>query len=153
MIILGAFLSQSDVTKRHKNAVFSRSDFVATLVEDVKLTPGKLIKVSCCYLPSLSSNRETSRGDNVPPPPGRCAFNIKRCHLEDSVEVASHSFVNMKQRLRLVLQYFWRLNRAGHLMTRRPVEMGNFWEGLPDSTSVSAAYERPDGSVVFFCGE
>ena len=48
--------------------------------------------------------------------------------------------------------YFWRLNRAGHLMTRRPVEMGTFWEGLPDSSSVSAAYERPDGSVVFFCG-
>ena len=38
-------------------------------------------------------------------------------------------------------------------MTRDPVEVDTFWEGLPDRSDVSAAYERPDGSVVFFCGE
>ncbi|KAF0293789.1 Matrix metalloproteinase-25 [Amphibalanus amphitrite] len=48
--------------------------------------------------------------------------------------------------------HFWRVSRAGHLMTRDPVEVDTFWEGLPHHSDVSAAYERPDGSVVFFCG-
>ncbi|XP_037074353.1 matrix metalloproteinase-17-like [Pollicipes pollicipes] len=48
--------------------------------------------------------------------------------------------------------YFWRRDVRGHLMTPEPVEVDTFWGGLPARASVDAVYERPDGSVVFFCG-
>nr|XP_054766131.1 72 kDa type IV collagenase-like [Lytechinus pictus] len=45
---------------------------------------------------------------------------------------------------------FWRMREQGKPLEGYPVEMGQFWHGLPPK--IDAAYERHDGKIVFLKG-
>ncbi|XP_078065085.1 matrix metalloproteinase-17-like, partial [Mustelus asterias] len=51
-------------------------------------------------------------------------------------------------------RYFWRMQRAGNLVSLNPAKIQNFWRGLPeDLTKIDSVYERPtDNKIVFFIG-
>ncbi|XP_078286568.1 matrix metalloproteinase-25-like [Rhinoraja longicauda] len=48
--------------------------------------------------------------------------------------------------------YFWRMQRAGNLVSLNPAQIHNFWRGLPaDLTKIDSVYERmTDNKIVFF---
>ncbi|XP_072890127.1 matrix metalloproteinase-25-like [Hemitrygon akajei] len=50
--------------------------------------------------------------------------------------------------------YFWRIQRAGNLVSLNPAQINNFWHGLPaDLKKVDSVYERiTDHKIVFFIG-
>ncbi|XP_069765350.1 matrix metalloproteinase-17-like isoform X2 [Narcine bancroftii] len=51
--------------------------------------------------------------------------------------------------------YFWRMQRAGNLVSFNPAHIKNFWKGLPaDLKKVDSVYERlTDHKIIFFIGD
>lgn len=50
--------------------------------------------------------------------------------------------------------YFWRMQRAGNLVSLNPAQINNFWKGLPAGLKkVDSVYERmTDHKIIFFIG-
>ncbi|XP_067883519.1 matrix metalloproteinase-25-like [Heterodontus francisci] len=51
-------------------------------------------------------------------------------------------------------QFFWRMQRAGNLVSLNAAQIKNFWQGLPtDMKKIDTVYERmTDNKIVFFIG-